>query len=398
MPRDKPTIWQEMTANSFGLRAHQRIRDAVPHRYRPLMKSLYFRAHSKSGRRKIVAKWLRDQAQWCHREGSSLYAKLLVDAAGDVEAGGPSWEVLETFEPGPAPCDALGFKFMGSVHRLVLEGRAPALAPYYPSVDGDVGDGDPWPAFRDTVAEHGDVLRQLLQLPVQTNEVGRCRALIGGFLTVARETNLPLRIMEIGASAGLNLRWDRYRYENGDDTWGDPASPVRLVDGFIEGRPELDIAAQIAERSGCDVAPLDPGNDDDKMTLMAYTWADQIERFNLLRGALEIARSAPLSVEQADATDWLGSRLEASAPGLATVIFHSYVTQYFQHQAREKFNRLIDEAGKRASSEAPLAWLRLERGRRGGEVRLTRWPGWIEEILATSDPYGRDVRWSPRKV
>jgi hypothetical protein len=359
------------------------------------MKSLYFRAHSKAGRRKIVAKWLRDQAQWCQREGSSLYAKLLVDAAADVESRGPSWEVLEAFEPGPAPCDALGFKFMGSVHRLVLEGRAPALAAHYPSANGglSVGDGDPWPAFRDTVAEHRDLLRDLLQLPVQTNEVGRCRALLGGFLSVARQTTLPLRIMEIGASAGLNLRWDYYRYENGDDKWGDPSSPVRLVDGFIEGRPELDVAAPIADRSGCDVAPLDPEKDEDTMTLMAYTWADQIERFTLLRGALQIARSVPVQVERADATDWLASRLDSPTPGLATVVFHSYVTQYFQHQARERFNRLIDEAGKRASSAAPLAWLRLERGRKGGEVRLTRWPERIDEVLATSDPYGRDVRW-----
>jgi hypothetical protein len=265
-------------------------------------------------------------------------------------------------------------------------------------VGGEAGNGDPWPAFRDTVADHRDVIRELLQLPVQTNEVGRCRALIGGFLTVARETALPLRVMEIGASAGLNLRWDRYRYENGDDTWGDPSSPVRLVDGFAEGRPELDVEARIAERSGCDVAPLDPGNDDDRMTLMAYTWADQAERFNLLRGALEIAHDVPLTVERADATEWLGSRLATPATGLATVVFHSYVTQYFRHQARESFNRLIDEAGRRASSAAPLAWLRLERGRRGGEVRLTRWPGGLDEILATSDPYGRDVRWSPRKA
>src|SRR5204863_254585 len=82
-----------------------------------------------------------------------------------------------------------------------------------------------WPAFRDTLEQQRDTLRGLVHRPCQTNEVGRAAALFGGFLLVARETGLPLRLLEIGASAGLNLRWDHYRYEQGDAGWGDRASP-----------------------------------------------------------------------------------------------------------------------------------------------------------------------------
>ena len=130
---------------------------------------------------------------------------MLEQAAADVEAGGPGWAVLEGHEGDPAG-SALALRFLGAVHRLVLEGRAPALARHYPSAGGEAGLEGAWAAFRDTLEQHGDTLRALVHRPCQTNEVGRAAALFGGFLLVARETSLPLRLLELGASAGLNLR------------------------------------------------------------------------------------------------------------------------------------------------------------------------------------------------
>ena len=49
-------------------------------------------------------------------------------------------------------------------------------------------------------------------LGVQTNEVGRAASLFGGFHAVGRRWGLPLRQLEVGASAGLLLRWDRFGY------------------------------------------------------------------------------------------------------------------------------------------------------------------------------------------
>lgn len=75
---------------------------------------------------------------------------------------------------------------------------------------------DPWPAFVAALDEHLDELRLLIERPVQTNEPGRCAALLGGFLEVARRTGLRLRLLEIGSSAGLNLRFDSYRYDSAE--------------------------------------------------------------------------------------------------------------------------------------------------------------------------------------
>ena len=109
----------------------------------------------------------------------------------------------------------------------MLERRAPGLAVHYPSVGGTPG--DVWPAARAVVEEHLDELHELVRRPVQTNEVGRSSALLGGLLHVAAATGLPVRLLEVGASGGLNLSVDRFRHEVADGVvLGDPASPVVL--------------------------------------------------------------------------------------------------------------------------------------------------------------------------
>src|SRR5690606_19498972 len=140
---------------------------------------------------------LREQARWCKSLGSPLYAHLLSHAARDVLANGPTRQLLAGHEHAPLG-SALALRFMGAVHRLVLSGRAPALAAYYPSAGEPTTPGDPWPAFRETLVRSRDELRPLIERPVQTNEVGRSAALLGAFLWIARETRLPLRLLEIG--------------------------------------------------------------------------------------------------------------------------------------------------------------------------------------------------------
>ena len=90
--------------------------------------------------------------------------------------------------------------------------RSP-LAPSGGEVEDFEETDDPWGVFRAILEERGDwLVRFVRERTVQTNEVQRCWALLPIFLTVARTVARPLALVELGASAGLNLLWDRYAY------------------------------------------------------------------------------------------------------------------------------------------------------------------------------------------
>jgi len=170
-----------------------------------------------------IAAQLQWQADACRMIGSSLYAVLMERAAQDVEAHGPTWEILRGHEDDPE-FSVLGLRLLGAVNRLVLTGREPQLADAYAVGDGAAA----WEPLRRVLRRNAAGLRISLERPVQTNEVGRSAVLLFGFLAVAAETGLPLRLREVGASAGLNLRWDRFRYEAEGFSCGPAVSPVRL--------------------------------------------------------------------------------------------------------------------------------------------------------------------------
>jgi hypothetical protein len=326
-------------------------------------------------------------------QGYSPLAKAVLEAAAeDLEAGGVTREVLRD-ELESDMNSAMGLRFNAALHRLVLTGRAPMLAPFYPSVGGTERAAGIRPALRDAMEANRDELPALVALPCQTNEVGRSAGLVLGFLEVARRTGLPLRILEIGSSAGLNLRWDRYLYAQGASSWGPEDSPVRLV-GRWNREPEVfAVEASVAERAGCDPNPLEPTDPEAALSLRSSVWADQAERFTLLDGAIRIASELPVEVEKATAGEWLERQLMEPRPGVATVLFHSVVWQYLGDADRERTKNAIRSAGEGATSIAPLAWLStepLEVAKRH-LVRLTTWPGGETDELAETGPHGAPV-------
>jgi hypothetical protein len=335
----------------------------------------------------LVRRFL-EQARGCRGYGSPLTGALLEGAAADIEAGGVTADLM-----GPHADDPGGsvpaLRFAGSLHRLVLQGLAPELAAHYPSVGGTAPVEQVWPAAQATVEQHLDDLRSLVTRPVQTNEVGRAAVLFG----VLQLVTGPVRLLEVGASGGLNLRCDHFAYEVGDDVLGDPASPVRLVQPW-EGTVPAYRGTQVVERLGCDPAPVDAMSEEGRLTLASYVWGDQVERLVRLRGALDIAARVPVQVERAGALEFLAREVRAR-PDLTTLVWHSVVWQYVDPAERVAVDALLEEAGRELGPHLVRASMepRKESNLLAFGVEVQRWPG--ERVtVADCHGHGPPVRWN----
>jgi hypothetical protein len=254
-----------------------------------------------------------------------------------------------------------------------------------------------WLAVEAAAREHASAIVTRLQSPPQTNEVRRSAILLPGFLEIARRfPGRPLVTSELGASAGLNMNWDRYRYRLGTLAWGVHDAPVVLAPewrGADLGERSAGLA--VAERAACDLSPLDARSPDDRLRLLSYLWADQTERLALTRAALQVLERYPMQIDRADAINWLRLRLAAPRADAVHVVYHSICWQYFPKDAQAAGEALLCDAGARATERAPLAWLRFEEdgARPGSGLWLTTWPGGTDRNLARAHPHGRWIDW-----
>jgi len=323
-----------------------------------------------------------------------LYQGICGAAEREIGRGGPLDALLSDWHGDPLR-GFLALRLLGAVHERVLAGEAPRLARFYPSVGGHPEWPAVWDAFLEVVEEQCDALRPRLESFPQTNEVQRCAGLLGGFLRAASVTGLPLRLRETGCSAGLNLQWDRYRYELGPHRWGEPDSPVKLSSTWEGDAPQLDAPVRVTSRAGCDLDPRRIEDPEQSRLLEAYVWPDQLERLERLRAALGVARQDPARVDRARARDWLPTELAQDATGECTVVYHSSFWLYLSEAEKQQVRSVIADRGARATSRDPLAWLRHEDGEAPGsvDIRLRLWPGEEDVHLGQGHPHGRSVSW-----
>jgi hypothetical protein len=154
---------------------------------------------------------------------------------------------------------------------------------------------------------------------------------------------------------------------------------------------------RIRARAACDLNPIDIRDPAERLRLRAYVWADQTERLARFDAAAALAVSNGVSVERADAAEWLEERLPRRPLDAQTVVYHSVFYQYPRQGTRDRIARAITEAGERGP--APLAWLRLEpEGVLGGPrdsarflVDVITWPGGERRTLAATDGHANFV-------
>jgi hypothetical protein len=327
-----------------------------------------------------------------------FYARLCDEFVSDIERGGAVWECLEPYATEPFE-KAYVLRLIGALHRMALSGEAPDLATHFPSTGGDGDAHATYRVVRATLADPPALITDMIRRPPQTNEVGRSIALASGLLVIADAVRMPIRLLEIGSSAGLNLRLDLYWYEQDGNSWGNPDSAVRFVDTWDGGAPPFSADPVIADRRGCDRDPIDATDPDGALTLLCYVWPEPQSRFVLARSAIEQAADMPVAIDREDADVWLPRQLTDREPGVVTVVMHSVMWQYLTADARAACTSALEAAGAAATPETPIAWLRLEPNPETyfpGELRVRIWQGPSErdDLLAYSGFHGGPLAWS----
>jgi hypothetical protein len=281
---------------------------------------------------------------------------------------------------------------------LVLSGRAPELATFYPSAGGTRTSERVWPVAEDVIEEHFDWIQARLERTVQTNEPGRSTVLYPALLWLSQQYELPVRVLEIGASAGLNLLVDRYCYTVDGQELGDPDSPVRFSEPWCpgpEGVTGMASGLSIVFRAGCDQHPLDPRDPDDRITLLSYIWPDEIERFQRNLAALELAAASPARVDAARADQWLPGALAERNDTELTVVWQSVFRQYVDPDDWAAIEAAVDRAAD-AKPAARIAWLMMEPGEdhlAHMKLTLREHPYEDEQLLAWCGDHGPPVAW-----
>ena len=281
-------------------------------------------------------------------------------------------------------------RLFGAVHYLVLSGAAPN------ALSGRFED------FAAALAEHGDTLRRRIATHgVQTNEVQRCTMLLPTFLAASAESDLPLELIELGPSAGLNLLVDRYRYRYENGTYG-PADA--LLELATEEKPGGQVSSSLLEqelvvrrRRGIDLVPIDATSADGYLLLRSFVWPGLDERVARLDAAVETLRRMPERPEliPGDYTAVLPGLLADRPADALTVVFETFSTVYLPEAAARQLTEALETAG---ADGRPLAWVSVRRWDQVAgkdavfELELRVWPG-PAHVVAHVDPHGNALDW-----
>lgn len=308
-----------------------------------------------------------------------LYRQLSAHIAADAEVLALAARTRHT----PVP-----LVFLAAVQYLLLKGVQHPLRPFY--FEGRAGEA--YPAFREFCLAHRAEIAALIETRlVQTNEVRRCALLLPAFLSL---TGQPLALIEIGASAGLNLLWDRYGYEYSNGAcWGE-AAPLRLTCALRGGSfPLVDgQRPAIASRVGIDVNPVEVRNPEAVLWLRALIWPGALERVKRFEHAVAIAQREEFQLIAGDALEALPRVLSAVPEGVLACVYHTFTLNQFSPEARAHvWAQLADFARRRPVVELAVEWLgpegplvtqaTFERGQR------------IEIVLAAAHHHGEWLEW-----
>ena len=261
---------------------------------------------------------------------------------------------------------------MAATHLLVLKDPSLPFARFF----GD----DPEPPeaaaaeYAAFCASHRDELARILRdRLVQTNVPGRGAAVRLAMHEIGRRVAGPVTFLEIGPSAGIQLRFERWAVETGGRRFGPPDAPLTLSPEWRsdDPPPDLDDLPPVRERLGVDLHPVDATDPEERLWLQALVWPEHRERFAELAAALDAVAADPPTILRGDAIELLPS-LELP-DDIPLVVFHAMVRIHVHEERRDGFDAAIAALGRRRR----LLHVSLE-------------PGQDAALLALHDSEGED--------
>jgi len=252
-----------------------------------------------------------------------------------------------------------------TVHYLLLRGEKHSLTEFYISMTDQPAPPENAPqVFADFCREHSEEIKRLLSTRlVQTNEVLRSALLLPAIVLAAEKAGgAPLALVGLGASAGLNLFFDRYGYDYGNSLrCGDLSSPLQLsckLRGSL--RPPIPtVMPKIASRIGIDLNPLDVRNHDEYLWLFAQIWPENSfkSRAERLRLAVELVRQSPQRLITGDVVEVLREVIAEVPQDQVICLLHSFFFYELPKDRKEMLNANISRcAAKRPILSVGLEW------------------------------------------
>ncbi|TRO55450.1 DUF2332 domain-containing protein [Streptomyces sp. IB201691-2A2] len=291
-----------------------------------------------------------------------MSSSMLNHLIAEITAEGPVYRLLGNHPDAEEPLYFV--RALAGVRLLVLTGQAPQLEAHLKGLTSNLGKPEynelTWELFKQVLLSHPGEILAGMSRPVQQHHPRRAAALLQGLGMLGRER---VRLLEIGACAGLNLLLDRYRWFGPDWEWGDAQSPVRLTASGPTPAPFT-----IVDRAGCDVDPRDPADPFDAMILRSFIPHERDVEQIELDDAIEVAAESRLRVDAANAVEWLKIQLETAKDqaDVTTVVWHSQVWWYLTAQDHSD----IDEILTATSRRHPIARIAYEPDRWASAPRL----------------------------
>jgi len=280
---------------------------------------------------------------------------------------------------------------MAATHMVVARDPSLPFARFFATVAGSAADpptaaGAEYPEF---CAAHRDALTKLLETRlVQTNEPARATAIRYALHEVGRRAGGPVTFLEVGPSAGIQLRFDRWGVRTGGHRFGPSDAPLTVDTEWraVEAPPDLDAIAPIRERFGVDLHPIDATDPEERRWLQALVWPEHVDRHAQLGRALDAVAADPPEIVGGDAIELLprldGERLAGDED---LVVFHSMVRMHVPRERRGAFDGAI--AGLAARRR--VFHVSLEHSGEGPSVLALADSEGEDRVLARAHGHGR---------